>query len=81
MDTINLLQEDTKRGETTMEKIRVVHYINQFFANIGGEEMADIKPIIKEGAIGPGIALQNNLKENYQICNFKILKGANPAKN
>ena len=24
-----------------MSKIRVVHYINQFFANIGGEEKAD----------------------------------------
>lgn len=23
-----------------MSKIRVVHYINQFFANIGGEEKA-----------------------------------------
>ncbi|HIT04739.1 MAG TPA: hypothetical protein IAC22_09550, partial [Candidatus Caccocola faecipullorum] len=24
--------------------IRVVHYINQFFANIGGEEKADHQP-------------------------------------
>lgn len=27
-----------------MEKLRVVHYINQFFAQIGGEEKADHKP-------------------------------------
>ena len=27
-----------------MDKIRVVHYINQFFAGIGGEEKADIPP-------------------------------------
>lgn len=27
-----------------MEKLRVVHYINQFFAGIGGEEKADTKP-------------------------------------
>lgn len=26
---------------------RVVHYINQFFANIGGEEMAHIAPEIR----------------------------------
>lgn len=31
-----------------MEKIRVVHYINQFFAGIGGEEKADTKPHIAE---------------------------------
>lgn len=56
MGTINLLQEDTKRGETTMEKIKVVHYINNFFAGIGGEEMAHIKPEIKPGVIGPGMS-------------------------
>ena len=27
---------------------RVVHYINQFFANIGGEEMAHIAPELRE---------------------------------
>lgn len=40
-----------------MSKIRVVHYINQFFAGIGGEEKADIKPEIREGVVGPGAAL------------------------
>lgn len=35
---------------------RVVHYINQFFANIGGEEMAHVPPELREGAIGPGTA-------------------------
>ena len=28
--------------------IRVVHYINQFFAGIGGEEKADIKPEVRD---------------------------------
>ncbi len=40
-----------------MGKVKVVHYINQFFAGIGGEEKADIKPEVREGAIGPGAAL------------------------
>lgn len=31
-----------------MTKIKVVHYINQFYAGIGGEEKADIKPFITE---------------------------------
>lgn len=37
---------------------RVVHYINQFFANIGGEEMAHAAPELREGVVGPGMALQ-----------------------
>ena len=27
-----------------MAKYKIVHYINQFFAGIGGEEKADYKP-------------------------------------
>jgi len=37
--------------------IKIVHYINQFFAQIGGEEMADHKPEMREGVVGPGAAL------------------------
>jgi len=40
-----------------MSKFKVVHYINQFFAGIGGEEKADIKPELREGVVGPGMAL------------------------
>jgi glycine reductase complex component B subunit gamma len=42
--------------------IRVVHYINQFYAGIGGEEKADIKPEVREGFIGPGMGLNALLK-------------------
>lgn len=35
---------------------RVVHYINQFFANIGGEEMAHVPPEKRDGIVGPGLA-------------------------
>lgn len=35
---------------------RVVHYINQFFANIGGEEMAHVPPELRAGHVGPGLA-------------------------
>lgn len=34
-----------------MAKIRIVHYINQFFAGIGGEEKADIPPEIRKGKV------------------------------
>lgn len=50
-----------------MGKIRVVHYINQFFAGIGGEEKADVKPEIREGAIGPGVALNTVFKDEAEI--------------
>ena len=36
-----------------MSKIRVVQYINQFFAQIGGEEKADIPAELREGPVGP----------------------------
>ena len=38
-----------------MSKLRIVHYINQFFANIGGEEKADYQPELREGIVGPGV--------------------------
>jgi glycine reductase len=48
-------------------KIRVVHYLNQFFAQIGGEDKADVAPQVKEGLIGPGRALQQALGEHGQV--------------
>ena len=41
---------------------RVVHYINQFFAQIGGEEMAHVAPELREGFVGPGMALNTAWK-------------------
>ena len=43
--------------------IKVVHYINQFYAGIGGEEKADIKPEVREGFVGPGMGLNGLLKK------------------
>ena len=49
------------------KNIRVVHYLNQFFAQIGGEEKADVGPEIRTGIIGPGRALQQALGENGEV--------------
>ncbi len=38
---------------------KAIHYINQFFAGIGGEEKADYKPEIREGLVGPSLALSD----------------------
>ncbi len=50
-----------------MGKIKVVHYINQFFAGIGGEEKADYKPEIREGVVGPGMALNKEFNGEAEI--------------
>ena len=50
-----------------MAKYKVVHYINQFFAGIGGEDMADYKPEVVEEVKGPGMALKAGLGEDYEI--------------
>jgi betaine reductase len=50
-----------------MSIIRVVHYLNQFFAGLGAEAEAGTGPGKKAGAVGPGIALQQVLGEGAQV--------------
>lgn len=51
-----------------MAKIKVVHYINQFFANIGGEEKADYPAELRVGeVVGPGMALKAGFKDEAEI--------------
>ena len=51
-----------------MSKIKVVHYINQFFANIGGEEMAHVPAEIRVGeVVGPGLAFAQAFGEEAEI--------------
>ena len=46
---------------------RVIHYINQFYAGIGGEEKADHQPEIREGIVGPGMAFKAAFKGEAEI--------------
>jgi len=50
-----------------VSKIRVLHYINQFFGGIGGEEKADIAPSLREGKVGPGMAIQGAFRNEAEI--------------
>ncbi len=50
-----------------MSKKKVVHYINQFFAGIGGEEKADHKPEVREGVVGPGLGINAALGDEAEI--------------
>ena len=43
------------------QPVRVVHYLNQFFGGIGGEDKADTPLTVREGAVGPGRAVQQIL--------------------
>ena len=49
------------------QRIRIVHYLNQFFGGIGGEDKADVRLRIKEGPVGPGIGLQGALGDKGRI--------------
>lgn len=39
-------------------RVPVLHYLNQFFGGLGGEEQADLPPRIVPGPVGPGRLLQ-----------------------
>lgn len=50
-----------------MSNLRVVHYLNQFFAGIGSEAQADVPPGRIPGAVGPAIALQQVLGDRAEV--------------
>jgi len=49
------------------KKVKIVHYINQFFAGIGGEERADVPLDFTDGPKGPGIGIMQNVGEDAEI--------------
>ncbi len=61
-----------------MERIIVVHYTNQFFGQIGGEDKAGIPPQIKEGPVGLGQAIQKESNDRFEIVRT-IICGDNYA--
>jgi len=49
------------------KQLKVVHYLNQFFGQLGGEEKADIGFMMKSGPLGPGLALQKALGDKALV--------------
>jgi glycine reductase len=49
------------------QKIRVVHYLNQFFGQFGGEEKGSLEPGFREGPIGPGRLLKQALGSGAEM--------------
>jgi glycine reductase complex component B subunit gamma len=50
-----------------MGVLRVVHFVNQFFAGLGSEAQALVPPGRKQGAAGPAVALQQALGERGAV--------------
>lgn len=50
-----------------MEPVKVVHYLNHFFAGLGGEAKADAPVGVRPGAVGPGVALEGHWKGRARI--------------
>mgnify|MGYP000975933936 FL=1 len=61
-----------------MKKIKVVHYINQFFGQIGGEDKAGIHPFTTDGPVGIGNIFQQESDNRYVIVKT-IICGDNYA--
>src|SRR5262245_56576706 len=47
--------------------LRVVHYLNQFFGGIGGEEQAHAPVTVRAGAVGPGRLLEQALGGDARV--------------
>ncbi len=50
-----------------MGGMKVVHYLNQFFGGVGGEDKADVRPELRRGPVGPGQQLQRLLGADVTI--------------
>ena len=61
-----------------VNEMRVVHYLNQFFGGIGGEEVAGTAPSVRNGAVGPGRLLEQVLGGDSKVLRT-IVSGDNYA--
>src|SRR5439155_20256261 len=48
-------------------QVGILHYLNQFFGGLGGEEHADAGLSVLEGAVGPGLELQRMVGERGRV--------------
>jgi betaine reductase len=47
--------------------MKIVHYVNQFFAGMGGEDSAGTGPELRDGPTGPGRKLASLLGDDHEI--------------
>jgi glycine reductase complex component B subunit gamma len=48
-------------------RMRIVHYLNQFFAGAGGEEKAGMPLEVREGAVGPGKLFEQLIGDDAKV--------------
>jgi glycine reductase len=58
--------------------MRIVHYLNQFFGGLGGEEQAGARLETRDGAIGPGKLLEQLLGDETHVV-LSLICGDNYA--
>lgn len=51
---------------------KAILYLNQFFGQIGGEDVADFEPVIKEGLVGPAMELDKQLGDDVKVTHTII---------
>jgi glycine reductase complex component B subunit gamma len=54
------------------EAVRIVHFVNQFFGGLGGEDKANTPVEVRAGPVGPGRALQHVLGERGTLVGTVI---------
>ena len=47
---------------------RAMYYVNQFFAGVGGEEMADTPISVREEPLGPAKRFQELCRESLEVA-------------
>jgi len=47
--------------------MRIAHYLNQFFAGVGGEDAADAGPELRQEPVGPGRKLAASLAPEHEV--------------
>jgi glycine reductase len=58
--------------EVAKEMKKAILYLNQFFGQIGGEDVADYAPEIREGLVGPAMALDKALGDDVKVTHTII---------
>ena len=55
-----------------MGKLRAVYYINQFYAGIGGEEMADVGLSVYDEKKGPAMGIEPMWKGEMEVVKVLV---------
>ena len=52
--------------------VTILHFVNQFFGGIGGEDQAETPPQFRAGPVGPGVALAKHLGDRATVAGTLI---------